>query len=127
MTPILVVEDEPAIRHLIVDLLEAEGYDVIAAGDGQAGVDLAIAERPALVLMDLHLPVMSGVEAIKALKADPATQTIRTVAMSAGTNLLQHLDDLPADGVLAKPFDIEALLAVVAVHSRRPGTGPLGG
>ncbi len=126
MTHILVVEDDPVIRSLIVEVLTDEGYDTLEAEDGQTGCTLAHNYQPDLILMDINLPVLDGATAIKRLKQDAATATIRTIAMSAGTTLRIHADDLPADGVLAKPFDLDTLLALVAVESRLPGTADLG-
>src|SRR5215213_4087484 len=120
---VLIVEDDLTIRDLIEQVLHFEHIETLLAGDGQTGVDLALREHPDLVLMDLMLPILDGVSAIKALKRDPATSDIPVVAMSAGTNLRLHADDLPADGVLAKPFDIDALIATVhfQVHHHAHG------
>ena len=117
MNRILLVEDDPAIRRLLVELLAEEGYDT--AGDGQAGVHAARAFRPDLILMDLMLPVLDGMEATRQLKADPATRDIPVIAISAGPNLRIHASDLPADGVVAKPFDLDTLLAAITVQLRR--------
>ena len=119
MNRILLVEDDPAIRRLLVELLAEEGYDVHTAGDGQAGVHAARAFRPDLILMDLMLPVLDGMEATRQLKADPATRDIPVIAISAGPNLRIHASDLPADGVVAKPFDLDTLLAAITVQLRR--------
>jgi two-component system response regulator (stage 0 sporulation protein F) len=124
MARVLVVEDDPIIRELIVEVLTDEGHAVIEAADGATGVELAQREKPNLILMDLMLPVMDGVTAIRELKRRPQTQSIRTIAMSAGTNLRLRANDIPADGTLAKPFDIDALLALVVVESRQPGAAP---
>jgi CheY-like chemotaxis protein len=97
--------------------------DVLTAAGGRTGVRLARERHPDLILMDLMEPVLDGVAAIKALKADPATRRIRTIAMSAGHNLRLHVDDLPADGVLAKPFDLEALLTLVEDATRSQTLG----
>jgi CheY-like chemotaxis protein len=91
---------------------------VLTAADGRAGVTLAREERPNLILMDRMMPVLDGIAAIKELKADPATRSIPTIAMSGGRNLRVHADDLPTDGVLAKPFDIDVLLALVEFETR---------
>jgi len=116
---ILLVEDDPAIRSLILELLAEEGYDVHVAVDGQSGVRAARSNRPDLILMDLMLPVLDGMAATRQLKRDPATCQIPIIAISAGTNLRIHANDLPADGVVAKPFDLDTLLAAITVQLRR--------
>ncbi|MFS8532628.1 response regulator [Sphaerobacter thermophilus] len=115
---ILIVDDDPAIRTLLDELLREEGYSTVLACDGQSAIEQARATQPHLILMDLMLPVLDGATAIRVLKSDPRTNQIRIIAMSAGHNLRLQADDLPADGVLSKPFDLDALLAHVAVYTR---------
>jgi len=110
------VEDDPVIQSLIVEFLGDEGFELLAASDGQAGVDLARQMLPDLILMDLMLPIMDGMSATRALKSDPRTRNIPVIAVSAGTNLRVHAERLPADGVVGKPFDLDTLLAAVTVH-----------
>lgn len=116
MKRILVVEDDPAIQSLIVEFLGDEGFETLAAPDGQTGVELARTARPDLVLMDLMLPVLDGMSATRVLKSDPMTQSVPVIAISAGTSLRLHAERLPADGVVGKPFDLDTLLAAVTVH-----------
>jgi len=113
---ILVVEDDPVIQSLVVEFLGDEGFDVLAASDGRSGVELAQMERPDLVLMDLMLPVLDGMAATRELKSDARTRSIPIIAVSAGTNLRIHAEQLPADGVVGKPFDLDTLLAAVTVQ-----------
>lgn len=113
---ILIVDDDPAILNMLDELLRDESYDTILATDGQSALDLARSERPDLILMDLMLPIMDGPTAIRELKSDPGTQSIHIIAMSAGANLRMHADHLPADSVLGKPFDLNTLLAGVAMQ-----------
>jgi len=68
--------------------------------------------------MDLMLPVMDGASATRIIKTNPTTASIRVIAMSAGANLRLLADNLPADGVVGKPFDLDALLADVAIQLR---------
>ena len=112
MMRVLVVEDDPSIRSLIVDILRETGHEPIEARDGQAAVRLAQSEQPDIVLMDLMLPGLGGAAAIRLLKDDPATCSIPMVAMSASHDPLRG-DELLADAVLPKPFDLDTLLAVV--------------
>lgn len=110
---ILIVEDDPAIRSLLVDTLEEVGHEMLVAADGQTGVALARDAHPDLVLMDLRLPVLDGATATRILKAERATSHIPIIAMSAAARLRADASDLPADGTLEKPFDLDVLLGVV--------------
>jgi CheY-like chemotaxis protein len=116
---ILVVDDEPAIRELIVAVLEDEGYDAISAGSGSRALELMPAERPDLVLMDIMMPEMDGREALRRMRDRPDLATIPVVMMSAAftpNRIGQHVS-----GFLPKPFDLDHLLATVAqiLDSRR--------
>ena len=116
MKRILVAEDDLIIQSLINEFLADEGYDVVVTGDGASAVAMARVRPPNLILLDLMLPVMDGMTATRALKADLETRAIPVIAISAGTNLRVHAERLPADGVVAKPFDLDTLAAVVAVE-----------
>lgn len=117
---VLVVEDDLIIADLIDQILRFEGFEVSHVGDGQSAVEFVSRYRPDLILMDLMLPVMGGAAASRVIKgiADDDIAQIPIVAMSAGVNLRAAAGDLPVDGVLAKPFDIDELLATVNVHVR---------
>ncbi len=119
MARVLIVDDDPTIRHLLDDVLRIdEGYETFHAADGQSAVEIARDEHPQVILMDLTLPVLSGEDAIRMLKDDSQTRGIRIIAMSAGVNLRRHADDLLADGLLGKPFDLDTLAANVALQMR---------
>jgi DNA-binding response OmpR family regulator len=113
---ILIVEDDLVIADLIDQILRFEGYAISHVVDGRSAVDFVEEHGPDLVLMDLMLPVMSGLEASQLIKDCGCHTPI--VAMSAGMNLRAAAGSLPVDGVLAKPFDIDELLATVSVHVR---------
>ena len=83
MTRILLVEDNEMNRDMLSRRLKRKGFEVIIAEDGRAGVDLASAERPDLILLDMSLPVMDGCEAAGHLKANPETQAIPVIALTA--------------------------------------------
>lgn len=119
---ILVVEDDMIIADLIDQILTFESYRVSHVVDGRSAVDFVIAEHPDLVLMDLMLPVISGIEASRQIKTHASRLVASTpiVALSAGVNLRAAAGELPVEGVLAKPFDIDELLATVKVHIRMP-------
>lgn len=116
MARILIVDDDPIIRDLLGDVLEAEGYEVFQAANGQAAVEMARARRPHLILMDLMMPVLDGSSAIRILKSDVETRRIPIILMSAVMNLRRYSEDVPADGLLDKPFDLDRLLDDVAGH-----------
>jgi CheY-like chemotaxis protein len=114
MLRVLIVEDEKPIRELLDDFLSYEGYVTLLAENGERGVELARAEQPDLVLMDLMLPRIDGFQAIQTLKAHPATRDIPVVVMSANSLLLLHLSDqFLADDTLRKPFDLDRVLDIV--------------
>jgi CheY-like chemotaxis protein len=114
MLRVLIVEDEKPIRELLDNFLSDEGFDTLLAENGQRGIELARAEQPDLVLMDLMLPLLDGFAAMRALKEDPETRKIPVVVMSANSVLLLHLSDqLLADETLRKPFDLDQVLHVI--------------
>jgi CheY-like chemotaxis protein len=83
MSKILLVEDNEMNRDMLSRRLERKGFEVVLAVDGQAGVDMASSSSPDLILMDLSLPVIDGWEATRMIKADPATQAIPIIALTA--------------------------------------------
>jgi CheY-like chemotaxis protein len=114
---VLIVDDDPAILSMLDELLQDEHYETLLATDGSKAISIAREEKPDLILMDLMLPVLDGAAAIRQLKQDPDTNSIHIIAMSAGANLRMHADQLPADSVIGKPFDLNTLLAGVALHA----------
>lgn len=126
---ILIVEDDLVIADLIDQILRFEGYNISHVVDGRSAIEFVEEHQPDLVLMDLMLPVLSGIEASRAIKASASDAVARVpiVAMSAGVNLRAAAGSLPVDGVLAKPFDIDELLATVNIHLRRSAEGPQAG
>lgn len=119
---ILVVEDSPDIRVLVRMLLEAGGHEVLTAADGRAGIEAAREARPDLVLMDLSLPIVSGWEAARAIKDDPATSSIPVVAVTAHAMHGDRERALAAgcDGFIAKPIDEETFEPLVRSFLRAP-------
>ena len=83
MSKILLVEDNEMNRDMLSRRLGRKGFEVVIAVDGQAGVDMAASTSPDIILMDLSLPVMDGWEATRRIKADPATQNIPVIALTA--------------------------------------------
>ena len=83
MNKILLIEDNEMNRDMLSRRLERKGFEVIIATDGQAGVDMASSTSPDIILMDLSLPGIDGWEATRQIKADPATQAIPIIALTA--------------------------------------------
>jgi len=83
MSKVLLVEDNEMNRDMLSRRLERKGFDVVYAQDGSAAVDLADSEQPALILMDMSLPVMDGWEATRRIKANPGTKNIPIIALTA--------------------------------------------
>jgi two-component system cell cycle response regulator DivK len=112
MSKILLVEDNEMNRDMLSRRLERKGFEVIIAVDGQQGVELAGSESPALILMDLSLPVIDGWEATRLIKADPATQNIPVIALTAHAMAgdEQKAREAGCDDYDTKPVDIKRLL-----------------
>lgn len=124
MAVILVVEDNDLNMELVTDVLEMHGHTVRQAWTAEEGLEIAAAERPDLILMDLHLPRMDGRTAVKQLKADPATRSIPTFALTADTMLGDEQAALDAgfDGFLTKPIDVRTFRTdIETALTRRPG------
>ena len=121
MVRILLVEDNEMNRDMLSRRLQRRGYDVLMATDGQAGVEIAISERPDIVLMDMSLPVLDGWEATRLLKSDTVTQSIPVIALTSHAMESDRQSALAAgcDDYDTKPIEfsrliekIEKLLAV---------------
>ena len=118
-TRILVVEDEPAMVAGLRDNFEYEGYEVISAGDGATGLDRALADNPDLVVLDVMMPRMSGLDVCKQLKAQrPALPIIMLTARGQEIDKVVGLE-LGADDYVTKPFSIRELMARVKAVLRR--------
>ncbi len=115
MTKILVIEDEQSVRENILDLLEAESFETLAAANGKIGVELAVSEVPDLILCDLMMPKMDGYEVLKKLNIQATTATIPFIFLTARTAKadLRKGMDLGADDYLTKPFSRSELLSAI--------------
>lgn len=113
--PILVVEDNDMNMKLFRDVLRATGYDTLEATTGEDALDLARTRGVALVLMDVQLPGIDGVEALARLRGDERTASIPVLALTAQAMFgdEQRFLDAGFDGYLSKPVDITKLLAAV--------------
>ena len=124
MTRILIVEDEPNMVAGLRDNFEFEGYDVITAPDGVAGLERALNEAPDLVILDVMMPRMSGLDVCKQLKAKrPSVPIIMLTARGQEVDKVVGLE-LGADDYVTKPFSIRELLARVKAVLRRSKTVP---
>jgi two-component system cell cycle response regulator DivK len=120
MNLVLLVEDNEKNLKLLRDVLTAKGYRVLEATTGEAAVELTLAEEPRLVLMDVQLPGIDGVEALRRVRADPRTADLPVLALTAQAMDGDRERFLAAgfDGYLSKPVDIGELLATVASYVR---------
>lgn len=116
---VLVVEDDQAIGNMLVTLLTAEGYAPTLVADGQAALDVARRQRPALVTLDLALPGMDGLEVLRQLDALDGGR-VPVVIISAFTGRLTPDQRARAAAVLTKPFDIDTLLSCISMALRGP-------
>jgi len=112
---ILVVEDNEKSRKLVRDVLTFKGYEIIEAETGEAGVRLAQERRPSLILMDIRLPGIDGIEALGQLRAEPATREIPVLAMTASvmTEHRQKVMDAGFDAFQSKPITVKDFVAAV--------------
>jgi len=130
MTPlvVLVVDDDSRNRKLTRDVLGAAGFDTLEAGSGEEAIELAKAQLPDLVLMDIRLPDLDGGEALRRLKAEPATAHVPVVALTALAGAREALLEAGFADYVEKPIDVRELPGLVARHcaaSSRPGNGML--
>jgi DNA-binding response OmpR family regulator len=115
---VLVIEDEPNARELAARALTRAGFAVQGVGGGEAGLALARAKSPALVLLDIYLPDRSGWRVLQSLKQDPKTQDIPVVVLSVNEDR-GHALSLGAAEHLVKPADRDALAATVMRFARK--------
>ena len=112
---ILIVEDNLKNLKLVRDTLQVKGYRTIEAGTGEEGVRLAREQQPALVLMEIQLPGISGVEAFHQLRGDPTTHAIPVIAVTASVMAQERQKVMAAgfDGFQGKPISVRELLETV--------------
>jgi len=117
---VLVVEDNARNTRLLRDVLLALGYRTLEASTGGEALSLAAEHRPAVVLMDIRLPDMDGLEALRRLRVDERTASIPVLAVTAQAMKgdRERFTEAGFDGYLSKPVDVDELLAAVQQHSR---------
>jgi len=122
MAKVLVVEDNPTNMTLAIFLLQSAGHAVLSAADAEAGLTLARAEQPDLILMDIQLPGMDGLEATALLKKADMTSAIPVIAMTAlamkGDE--ERIRAAGCDGYIAKPMRYREFLETIAAHLPPP-------
>ncbi len=115
---VLIIEDEPALSESIQYSLEREGYEVRTADDGAVGIDLVRKHSPDLVLLDLMLPSMSGLDVLRAIRTQSTVPVIIVTARDAEPDKVAGLE-LGADDYVTKPFSMRELVARVGANMRR--------
>lgn len=117
---ILIVEDNNDSRTLLHYLFTTRGFEVSTATDGMEGVYMARAEKPALIITDLTMPNMDGIEMIRQLRAEPETADIPMVIYTAfgSAEITQSAAEVGAARLFAKPFDLDALMEFAAAMSQ---------
>jgi DNA-binding response OmpR family regulator len=122
---ILVIEDDAWIRSFLRDVLTDEGYVVIEAADGKTGLRLAVEEPPDVVLLDLAMPEITGMDVLHGLKRIQRTSAIPVLILSAYAAVLARTDVGSVAGVHTKPLDVATLLAAIrdAVGPAEPRCG----
>ncbi len=113
---ILIIEDNEKNRRLARDILQVKGYRTVEAETAEAGLELAARQAPALVLMDIHLPGMNGIEALKKLREAEATRDIPVLAFTASVMPQDRREIMEAgfNGFLSKPINLKEFIATVA-------------
>ena len=112
---ILIVEDDEKSRRLMKDVLEHQGYAVMETDQGEIGLDLIRSHHPQLVLMDIHLPGISGLDAIREIRADASIAKTPVMAVTASVmgNVREKIKDAGFDAFEPKPLDLKAFLGTI--------------
>jgi CheY-like chemotaxis protein len=123
MTKILLVEDNELNRDMLSRRLQRKGYQVVLAVDGQQGLEMAVADLPSLILMDMSLPVLDGWEATRRIKADPRTKHIPVIALTAHAMQGDEAKAREAgcDDYDTKPIELPRLLEKIQTQLDRAG------
>jgi DNA-binding response OmpR family regulator len=112
---VLVVEDDPSVRGLLQTLLAAEGYEVVTASDGLAGLVKATSNHPSLVLLDLMMPDLGGVRVLEEMRDDPELADIPVIVVTGKIDAIPSMRQLLGEeNVFLKPFAVGELLSRVA-------------
>ena len=116
MGTVLIVDDEQPVREFLAELVQEAGHQALQAAHGREALEVIRAERPDLVLADVLLPVLGGVELCRRLKAEPATASIPVVLMSAAVRRVA--DRAGAEAFIDKPLDLDTIEALIRRWAR---------
>ena len=121
----LIVEDNEKNRRLLRDVLQFKGYQILESETAEEGIRIAHDNKPALILMDFHLPGMNGIEALNVLRSDEATRAIPVIAVTASamTEDRQKIMAAGFDGLQTKPINVRAFLEAVEQALKLAGDG----
>jgi two-component system, cell cycle response regulator DivK len=119
---ILIVEDDPQSLKLVRDILQVKGYQTLETETGEEGVRLARERQPALILMDIQLPGINGIEALQRLRADPVTSATPVIAVTASVMTQDRSRIMAAgfNGFQSKPISVNQLLATIRETLDKP-------
>jgi two-component system, OmpR family, response regulator VicR len=120
--PVLIVEDDDLVAEVVVDAIGALGYRTIWARNGREALAVLERERPAVMLVDLFMPVMGGSEFLRRVRSVPAWSGIPRVVMTGANDSMIGIKEDAA--VLYKPLDIDAVIHLVQMHGERPRRSP---
>jgi two-component system cell cycle response regulator DivK len=122
MSLVLIVEDNEKNLKLVRDVLQVKGYETIEAGTAEDGIVLARSRKPDLVLMDIQLPGMNGIDALKLLRADAATSRIPVIAVTASVMQQDRnlITEAGFDGYIGKPINLKEFIDTVRAMVERP-------
>jgi two-component system cell cycle response regulator DivK len=125
MSVVLIVEDNEKNLKLVRDILQVKGYETVEATTGEDGVRLANERPPDLVLMDIQLPGMNGIEALRVLRGNPATAKIPVIAVTASVMQQDRklITDAGFDAYVGKPINLKEFLEAVRTALERGRTG----
>jgi len=121
MSLILIVEDNEKNLKLVRDVLQVKGFSTLEAGTAEDGIKLARESKPDLILMDIHLPGMSGIEALKVLRAEAATAAIPVIAVTASVMQQdrKQITEAGFDAYVGKPINLKEFLDAVRTALER--------
>jgi len=115
MATIMVVDDEPMVRKLLSQFLTLRGYRVQAAKDGPEALTLLKEEKPQLIILDLYMPGMNGVDVLRQLRGNDYKGSVIALSASQDEQLLQQMLELGSVDIMGKPVDLDRLAMMVEV------------
>jgi two-component system, cell cycle response regulator DivK len=121
MSLILIVEDNEKNLKLVRDVLQVKGFSTLEAGTAEDGIRIAVERKPDLILMDIHLPGISGIEALKVLRADAVTAAIPVIAVTASVMQQdrKQITEAGFDAYVGKPINLKEFLDAVRAALER--------